>query len=268
MSESVSDPRLQSLINKLRPGPVRSVTVAGFDGADVLVLLGESGGEDSAVGRIPQHEVSIRRVDHPSEIFTVGQQIEAEEIGRWRGQLNLSARACENPELRAFLVAVQPGQIVSGTVSGVHNFGVFVHLDGEPDGPCTGFIRVPDLTWSWINHPSDVVEAGQRVTGEVIMSETRDGQVTISLKALLEDPLVRFADQTGHVLNGTVTKIVPFGVFVRLAPGVEGLLHVSEMTDSPVESPDQLVSEGDQITVRVAEVDLQRHRVRLCAHDS
>ncbi|WP_327434813.1 S1 RNA-binding domain-containing protein [Streptomyces sp. NBC_01236] len=165
-------------------------------------------------------------------------------------------------------MAIQPGQIVSGTVSGVHNFGVFVHLDGEPQGLCTGFIRVPDLTWSWINHPSDAVEAGQRITGEVIMSETRNGQVTISLKALLENPLVRFADQTGHVLNGTVTKIVPFGVFVRLAPGIEGLLHVSEMTDSPVESPDQLVSEGNQIMVRVAEVDLQRHRVRLCAHDS
>ncbi|MFG2732899.1 hypothetical protein [Streptomyces canus] len=140
MSESLPDPRLQSLINKLRPGPVRSVTVAGFDGADVLVLLGESGEEDSEVGRIPQHEVSIRRTDHPSEVFKVGQRIEAEEIGRWAGQLNLSARACENPELRAFLVAIQPGQIVSGTVSGVHNFGVFVHLDGEPQGLCTGFI--------------------------------------------------------------------------------------------------------------------------------
>ncbi|WP_241778877.1 S1 RNA-binding domain-containing protein [Streptomyces sp. AcH 505] len=268
MSESVPDPRLQSLINKLRPGPLRRMTVAGFDGADVLVLLGESGEEGSEVGRIPQDEVSIRRADHPSEVFTVGQRIEAEQIGRWRGQLNLSARACENPELRAFLVAIQPGQIVSGTVSGVHNFGVFVHLDGEPQGLCTGFIRVPDLTWDWITHPSEATEVGQRITGEVIMSETRSAQVTISLKALLEDPLVRFADQTGHVLNGTVTKIVPFGVFVRLGPGIEGLLHVSEMTGSPVESPAQLVSEGDQITVRVAEVDLQRHRVRLRAHDS
>ncbi|MEU9546293.1 S1 RNA-binding domain-containing protein, partial [Streptomyces mirabilis] len=128
MSESVPDPRLQSLINKLRPGPVRSVTVAGFDGGDVLVLLEESGEEGSEVGRIPQNEVSIRRTDHPSEVLRVGQQIEAEEIGRWRGQLSLSARACENPELRAFLVAIRPGQIVSGTVSGVHNFGVFVHL--------------------------------------------------------------------------------------------------------------------------------------------
>lgn len=251
---------------------MRRVTVAGFDGADVLVFLGELGGElggyDNEVGRIPRHEASRRRVDHPSEILMVGQRIEAEEIGCWGEQLQLSARACENPELRTFLVAIQPGQIISGTVSAVHNFGVFVHLDGEPDGLCTGFIRVPDLTWSWINHPSDAVEVGQRITGEVIMSETRDGQVTISLKALLEDPLVRFADQAGHVLNGTVTTIVPFGVFVRLAPGIEGLLHVSEMTSSSAESPDQLVSEGDQITVRVAEVDLQRHSVRLRAHDS
>ncbi|MGB8942413.1 MAG: S1 RNA-binding domain-containing protein [Streptomyces sp.] len=272
MSEPDPDPRLQSLTDKLRPGPVRSVTVAGFDGTDVLVFLGELGGElsahDNEVGRIPRREVSIRRVDHPSEILKVGQQIEAEEIGRWGEQLQLSARACENPELRAFLMAIQPGRIISGTVAAVHDFGVFVHLDGEPEGLCTGFIRVPDLSWSWISHPSDAVEAGQRITGEVIMSETRDGQVTISLKALLEDPLVGFAEQTGHVLNGTVTTIVPFGVFVRLAPGIEGLLHVSEMTSSPTDGPDQLVSEGDHITVRVAEVDLQRHRVRLCAHDS
>ncbi|MFJ9724631.1 S1 RNA-binding domain-containing protein [Streptomyces sp. NPDC101209] len=185
MSDFVRDPRLQALIDKLEPGRVRRVTVAGFDGADVLVSLGGVGEEDREVGRIPEREVSIRRVDHPSEVFTVGQQIEAEEIGRRQGQLTLSARACENPDLRAFLTAIRPGDIVSGTVAGVHDFGVFLHLDGEPDGLCTGFVRVPDLRWSWIGHPSDVVEVGQRITGEVIMSETRDGQVAVSLKALL-----------------------------------------------------------------------------------
>ncbi|KQX65485.1 S1 RNA-binding domain-containing protein [Streptomyces sp. Root1310] len=127
---------------------------------------------------------------------------------------------------------------------------------------------MPDLTWSRIDHPSDAVEGDQRITGEVITPQTRNGQVVISLKALPEDPLVRFADLSGHVVNGTVTKIVPFGVLVWLAPGLEGLLHVSETTDPPVGSPDQLVSEGDGITVRVAEADLQRHRVRLCIHDS
>ncbi|MER5808282.1 S1 RNA-binding domain-containing protein [Streptomyces sp. NPDC002033] len=154
---------------------------------------------------------------------------------------------------------------MAGTVSAVHNFGVFVHVDGEPDGLCTGFIRVPDLTWGWINNPSEAVEAGQRITAEVIIAETRSGQVTLSLKALQEDPLIRFADQVGRVLTRPITKIVPFGVFVQLAPDVVGFLHLSELTDRPVGTPDQLVDEGQLITVWVAEVDLQLHRVRLGA---
>ncbi len=162
---------------------------------------------------------------------------------------------------------MERGQVVTGTVAEVPNFGVFVHLDGEPDGLCTGFIRVPDLTWSRIDHPSEVVQAGQRITAEVIVAETRSGQVTLSLKALREDPLIRFAKQAGRVVTGRITKVIPFGVLVQLAPEVEGLLHISELTDEPVETPDQLVREGELIAVKVAEVDLQRHRVRLRAAD-
>ncbi|MFE4790551.1 S1 RNA-binding domain-containing protein [Streptomyces sp. NPDC056756] len=153
---------------------------------------------------------------------------------------------------------MQPGKIVTGTVAAVHNFGVFVHLDGEPEDLCTGFIRVPDLTWSWIEHPSKVAHPGQRITAEVIVFDTRQGQVTVSLKALLEDPLVRFADRVGQVLSGPVTKIVPFGVFVRLADGVEGLLHLSELTKEPTETPDQIVSEGHLLPFGVAVVPLAR----------
>ncbi|MFJ9760818.1 S1 RNA-binding domain-containing protein [Streptomyces sp. NPDC101149] len=257
---------MQSLINHLRPGAVRTVKVTGFDGADILVQLVDAEGGATEIGRIPRQEASMRRMEHPYELFEVGQEINAEEIGRWReGQLHLSARACEIPALRSFLLAFERGQVVTGTVSEVHNFGVFVHVDGEPDGLCTGFIRVPDLTWGWINHPSEAVEAGQRITAEVIIAETRSGQVTLSLKALQEDPLIRFADQVGRVLTGPVTKIIPFGVFVRLAPDVVGFLHLSELTDESVETPDQLVNEGELVTVKVTEVDLQRHRVRLGA---
>ncbi|MFJ3619372.1 S1 RNA-binding domain-containing protein [Streptomyces iakyrus] len=266
MSEPAPDPRLHSLINDLRPGVVRRVRVTGFDGADVLVQLVDAEGGAAAIGRIPRHEASMRHLAHSSELFEVGQEIDAEEIGRWReGQLHLSARACEIPALRSFLLAFEPGQVVAGTVSAIHNFGVFVHVDGEPDGLCTGFIRVPDLTWGWINHPAETVEVGQRITAEVIISETRSGQVTLSLKALQEDPLIQFAVRAGRVLTGPIAKIVPFGVFVQLAPDVVGFLHLTELTDEPVESPDQLVDEGELITVKVAEVDLQRHRVRLCA---
>jgi small subunit ribosomal protein S1 len=252
------------LINQLRPGVVRMVKVTGFDGAEVLVQLIGAGGEEAEIGRIPGHEASMRRVESPSELFEVGQEIKAEEIGRWReGELYLSARACEIPALRSFLLSLERGQVVTGTVAEVHNFGVFVHIDGEPNGLCTGFIRVPDLTWGWISHPSEAVEAGQRITAEVIITETRSGQVTLSLKALQEDPLIRFADQVGHVLTGPIIKIVPFGVFVQLARDVVGFLHLSDLTDQAVESPEQLVDEGELITVKVAEVDLQRHRVRL-----
>ncbi|WP_327250440.1 S1 RNA-binding domain-containing protein [Streptomyces sp. NBC_01244] len=175
------------MVDHLRPGAVRTVKVTGFDGADVLVQVvdaegEEVEGEEAEIARIPRHEASMRRMEHPSELFEVGQEISAEEIGRWReGQLHLSARACEVPALRSFLLSIERGQVVAGTVSEVHNFGVFVHVDGEPDGLCTGFIRVPDLTWGWINHPSEAVEAGQRITAEVIISETRSGQVTLSL---------------------------------------------------------------------------------------
>jgi small subunit ribosomal protein S1 len=266
MPESAPAPRLQSLINQLLPGAVRTVKVVGFDETDVLVQLVDAEGEKAEIGRIPRHEASMRRMEHPSELFEVGQEIKAEEIGRWReGQLHLSARACENPALRSFLLAFERGQVVTGTVSEVHNFGVFVHVDGEPEGLCTGFIRVPDLTWGWISHPGEVVEAGQRISAEVIIAETRSGQVTLSLKALQEDPLIRFADQVGLVLTGPITRIVPFGVFVQVTPDVVGFLHLSELTDQPVETPDQLVDEGELITVKVAEVDLQRHRVRLGA---
>lgn len=199
MCGPVPDPRLESLRDHLlQQGTVRKVTVVGFDGADVLVSLGRAeaqegegqGGEDQAVelARIPEHEVSMCRLDHPSEILKVGQEIEAEEIGRGSGGLlALSAKACENPELRSFVLGMQPGRIVTGTVSQVADFGVFAHLDGEPDGLCTGFIRVVDLTWSHLDHASDVVEAGQRITGRVVVSDTRRGQVVVSLKALQED---------------------------------------------------------------------------------
>ncbi|WP_255246444.1 MULTISPECIES: hypothetical protein [Streptomyces] len=116
MTASAPDPRLESLRGRLLPGAVRTVRVVGFDGADVLVRVVDAGEG-------------------------------ASETGRWRGgQPHFSARACENPALRAFLLGCAPGQVVTGTVAGVHGFGVFVHVDGEPEGMCTGFVRVPDLT--------------------------------------------------------------------------------------------------------------------------
>jgi small subunit ribosomal protein S1 len=272
--EGVTEPEpidlLQTFLNSVQPGEARMGTVAGFDGLEVVVDLEGSRGTHRAVGRIVRHELSWRRAEDPAEIVSVGQAIEVEVIGvdLRRGCVLLSAKACEDQALRAFLVGIRRGEILTGTVADVRNFGVFVNLDGEPADSITGyngtgFIRVPELSWSHIDHASDVVEVGQRVRVEVLNADTRQGQVALSLKALREDPLIRFADHVGEVVSGQITKIVPFGVFVRVAEGIEGLLHLSDLSDKPVDSPDEIVQVGEAIAVRIVEVDLQRHRVRL-----
>lgn len=132
----------------------------------------------------------------------------------------------------------------------------------SPLTPAPGSSAFPN-SWTRIGHPSDVVEVGQRVTVEVLNPDTRQGQVSVSLKALQEDPLIRFADHLGEVVSGHIAKLVPFGVFVRVAEGIEGLLHLSDLSDKPVGSPDEIVQPGEAITVKIAEVDPQRRRVRL-----
>ncbi|MGW5925568.1 S1 RNA-binding domain-containing protein [Streptomyces anulatus] len=102
---------------------------------------------------------------------------------------------------------------------------------------------------------------------EIIDIDTRRGQVQLSLKPLQEDPLLPFADQAGLVTTGRVTKLIPFGAFVRIADGIEGLVHNTEFRDEPVEDPGQIVSERDEITVRIVEVDLVRRRLALSARN-
>ena len=133
--------------------------------------------------------------------------------------------------------------------------GVLVDLDGGPAG--TGLIRLPELSWSRIAHPSEVVEVGQRITVAVLDVDLRREQVALSLKALQEDPLVRFAGRVGEVVSGPVTKRVPFGVCVRVADGIEGLLHLSRLSGGAT------VELGETVLVRVADVDLSRRRVLL-----
>ncbi|REE97036.1 small subunit ribosomal protein S1 [Thermomonospora umbrina] len=214
---------------------------------------------------MPQSELSWRRMEDPAQIFEVGQLVEVEVIGvDWRRKhVMLSAKACEDRTLRTFLVGIERGEILTGTVADIHNFGVFVNLDGEPANHCTGFIQIPQLSWKYFDHASDVVELGQRVTVKVLDSSTRRGQVSLSLKALQDDPFIPLADHVGDAVTGHITKLVPFGAFVRVADGIEGLLHVSDLSDEPAESLDGLFHEGEEITVRISEVDLEHHRVRL-----
>ncbi|KUM96293.1 hypothetical protein AQI88_12895 [Streptomyces cellostaticus] len=263
MTEPAPDPldELRARLAAFPAGEVMTGTVAGFgERGDVLVRL-DGDDPQAPTGRIARHLLSWAAFEHPSEMVAVGRRITAEVLGadEHKGEVTLSAKACEDEALYRHLLRNRPGDVVTGTVAAVHNFGVFVRLDGEPPHPAypgTGFIRVPDLTWSRIDHPKDVVRPGQRVAGEVIGTDTHQGEVVISLKALQKDPWDALAPGVGDVTTGPVTKVLPFGVFVRVGEAAEGLVHVSDLGG-------QVVREGQELAVRILEIDRARRRIRL-----
>ncbi|MFB7176793.1 S1 RNA-binding domain-containing protein [Streptomyces sp. NPDC056257] len=174
----------------------------------------------------------------------------------------------DNPELWAFLELLEPGQALAGTVAAIRPFGVFVALDdgpGHPLYPGVGFIGIPELAWRRFEDASEVVEVGQRVVCEFLQFDTWNGEARLSLRAMEPDPFPVFADgvTAGQVIDGKVTRLVPFGVFVEVAEGIEGLVHLRELAGEPVESPEDRVQVGDRMKVVVTEADRVRRRVSL-----
>ena len=196
----------------------------------------------------------------------VGRQLEAKiiELDKNRNNVVLSRRAWleqTQSEVRTeFLNKLAKGQVRTGVVSSIVNFGAFVDLGGVD-----GLVHVSELSWKHIDHPSEVVEVGQEVTVEVLDVDLDRERVSLSLKATQEDPWRQFArtHQIGQVVPGRVTKLVPFGAFVRVEEGIEGLVHISELAERHVEIPEQVVQVGQEIIVKVIDIDLDRRRISL-----
>ena len=159
-----------------------------------------------------------------------------------------------------FLHQLQKGQVRKGVVSSIVNFGAFVDLGGVD-----GLVHVSELSWKHIDHPSEVVTVGDEVTVEVLDVDLDRERVSLSLKATQEDPWRVFArtHAVGQIVPGKVTKLVPFGAFVRVEEGIEGLVHISELAQRHVEVPDQVVTVGQEVMVKVIDIDLERRRISL-----
>jgi small subunit ribosomal protein S1 len=215
-------------------------------------------------GFLPASLVEMRRVRDLQPY--VGKEIEAKiiELDKNRNNVVLSRRAFleqTQSEVRSeFLAALQKGQHRKGVVSSIVNFGAFVDLGGVD-----GLVHVSELSWKHIDHPGEVVEVGQEVDVEVLDVDYERERVSLSLKACQEDPWRQFArtHAIGVVVPGKVTKLVPFGAFVRVDDGIEGLVHISELAERHVELPEQVVSVGDELMVKVIDVDLDRRRISL-----
>jgi small subunit ribosomal protein S1 len=215
-------------------------------------------------GFLPASLVDVRRVRdlHPY----VGKEIEAKiiELDKNRNNVVLSRRKfleeAQSEGRKKFLENLQRGEVRKGTISSIVNFGAFVDLGGVD-----GLVHVSELSWKHIEHPSEVVTVGQEVEVEVLDVDLERERISLSLKKTQEDPWRQFArlHQPGEVLEGEVTKLVPFGAFVRVGDGIEGLVHISELADRHVETAEQVVTVGEQVRAKVIEIDPERRRISL-----
>jgi small subunit ribosomal protein S1 len=215
-------------------------------------------------GFLPASLIELRRVRDLGPYL--GQKVEAKilELDKNRNNVVLSRRALleesQSANRSTFLADLAKGQIRTGVVSSIVNFGAFIDLGGVD-----GLVHVSELSWKHIEHASEVVEIGQEVTVEVLEVDSDRERVSLSLKATQEDPWQVFArtHAIGQYAPGKVTKLVPFGAFVRVADGIEGLVHISELSSKHIELAEQVVSVNQDVFVKVIDIDLERRRISL-----
>src|SRR6266496_3209482 len=215
-------------------------------------------------GFLPASLVDIRRVQNLAEFM--GQTLECKviELNRSRNNVVLSRRAVleeERKEVREQILGrLQPGMVVEGKISNIVDFGAFVDLEG-----IDGLIHISELSWSHVNHPSEVLSIGETVRVKVLDIDKDRQRISLGLKQTQEDPWQTVLNEykPGDTVDGKVTKIVAFGAFVQILPGVEGLVHISELAQHHVESPAEVVRPGDELQVKILEVDDSRRRLSL-----
>jgi small subunit ribosomal protein S1 len=217
-------------------------------------------------GFLPASLVDIRRVPNLDEYMGTKIETKVIELNRSRNNVVLSRRAVleeERKEVRQqILDRLQPGLVVEGQISNIVDFGAFVDLDG-----IDGLIHISELSWSHVNHPSEILAIGDTVKVKVLDIDRDRQRISLGLKQTQEDPWQRIVDtyNVGDELAGKVTKVVTFGAFVEILDGVEGLVHISELAPHHVESPREIVHPGDEIRVKILEIDSERRRLSLSA---
>jgi small subunit ribosomal protein S1 len=215
-------------------------------------------------GFLPASLVDIRRVPNLDEYLGQNIQSKVIELNRSRNNVVLSRRAVleeERKEQRqAILERLQPGLVIEGQISNIVDFGAFVDLDG-----IDGLIHISELSWSHVNHPSEVLSIGDTVQVKVLDIDRDRQRISLGLKQTQADPWQRVVDtyNVGDELEGTVTKVVAFGAFVEILEGVEGLVHISELAQQHVENPREIVQPGDEVKVKILEIDSERRRLSL-----
>jgi len=217
---------------------------------------------------MPAGHVDVRHIDDLAVFVGEKMPCEIMELDKRRGRIVLSRRLpleADRARMRdKVLDSLEEGQTVPGVITSIRDFGAFADLGGVD-----GLIHISDLSWERVKHPSEVVKEGQQVNVKVLKlereSERGSPRISLGLKQTLEDPYTASAGQldVGADVTGRVTRVADFGAFVELSPGVEGLIHISELSRERVRKVSDVVQEGEVVTVRVVSIDHDRRRIGL-----
>jgi small subunit ribosomal protein S1 len=222
--------------------------------------------EEGIEGLVHVSEMSwTKRINHPSEVVNVGDEIEVVVLAIDKGKQEISL-GMKQTEVNPWTLVKEkypPGTIVDGTVQNLANYGAFIEIEEGIDG----LLHVTDMSWTQkVGHPSEVLQKGAKVKCVVLSVDQDKKRVALGLKQLEEDPWERKIPEkyvAGAIVRGKVTKVTNFGVFVELEPGLEGLLHVSELADHKVDNPEEIVKPGQELDVKVLRVDTDERKIGL-----
>tara|TARA_B100000029_G_C17483787_1_gene926471 strand:- start:38 stop:1324 length:1287 start_codon:yes stop_codon:yes gene_type:complete len=215
-------------------------------------------------GFLPASLIDVRRV---KELDTyIGEEVEAKilELDRQRNNIVLSRKAHLEEELseerQGFLEDLEVGDVKDGSISSIVNFGAFVDIGGMD-----GLVHVSELSWRHVENPNEIVKVGDRVTVKVLEIDNEKERISLSIKQVTEDPWLDFelTFNEEDVVEGEVTKVVPFGAFVTIGKGVEGLVHVTEISIEKIDSPELALAIGQKVQVKIIELDIPKRRVNL-----
>src|SRR5660397_99582 len=247
--------------------PADEVSLGDVVDAQVMTKEDADGGlilDLGVRGFLPASLVDIRRVADLEDF--VGQTLRCRviELNRFRNNVVLSRRAVLEEERRGLrekiLDSMNVGDLVTGTISNIVDFGAFVDLEG-----IDGLIHISELSWSHVKHPSEVLDIAQEVTVKVLDIDRERQRISLGLKQTQKDPWQEVFEnrQVNEIVHGCVTKLVSFGAFVEIEEGVEGLIHISELAQHHVEEPSEILETGQEVNVKIIEIDPDRRRLSL-----
>jgi len=222
--------------------------------------------EEGVEGLVHISEMSwTKRINHPSEVVSQGQRVKVKvlEINKDKQEISLGMKQVEENPWERVAEKYPPGSVVEGKVRNIANYGAFVEIEEGIDG----LLHVSDLSWTKkIGHPSEVLKKGETVRAVVLSVDQEKQRIALGLKQMQEDPwttVIPANYRAGQVVKGHVTKIANFGVFVELEPGLEGLLHISEISDQKVEKPEDQLKVGQEVEVKILRVDSEERKIGL-----